>query len=75
MDIFKAIQELIAERDRLDAAIECLEQILGGEPGEAPQVKSRRGRKSMGEEERQQVSRRMVEYWAQRRRKESGNNP
>jgi len=63
MDIYKAIQNLIEERRRLDALIASLEARSRRETHE----KSRRGRKSMGPEERAVVSRRMAAYWAARR--------
>jgi len=63
MDIYKAIHDLIQERKRLDALIASLEarsRTIG-------RTKSRRGRKSMSPEEREQVSRRMAAYWSARR--------
>ncbi|HTR38758.1 MAG TPA: hypothetical protein VMH80_22785 [Bryobacteraceae bacterium] len=62
MDIVKTLKELYEEKKRLDAAIARLETRVG------PRLaKSRRGRKSMGAAERQEVSRRMRRYWAARR--------
>jgi hypothetical protein len=49
--------------ERIDAAIAGFEQLPNVNSG-----KSSRGRKSMGSEERQQVSERMKPYWASRRR-------
>ncbi|HTP89521.1 MAG TPA: hypothetical protein VMJ34_21375 [Bryobacteraceae bacterium] len=63
MDIYKAIQELIQEKKRLDAVIASLESRSNG----ALREKKRRGRKSMSTEERAAVSRRMAAYWAARR--------
>ena len=65
MDLQKAIRELYEEKQRIDGVIASLEQYmrLNG-PG---QPKRRRGRKSMGPEERQEVSARMRNYWASRR--------
>lgn len=63
MDFWKALDELIVERKRLDRAIAVLESI----GSEKPEPTSRRGRKSMGEEERKIVGERMKRYWASRR--------
>ncbi len=72
MDLHKAIQELLAEKQRLDRVIESLEKLQGVKeiqevPLAAP-AKSRRGRKFMDVDARKQVSERMREYWAARRR-------
>jgi hypothetical protein len=69
MNLAHILQELHAERDRLDRAIESLEKlvarrVLAPESAEAPR---RRGRKSMSAAERKEVSRRMKEYWRSRR--------
>lgn len=65
MDYWGALAELYEERKRIDKVIENLETLhQGGRP--APL--SRRGRKSMSETERQQVSDRMRTYWASRRK-------
>lgn len=70
MDLYKAIRQLYEERARLDRVIASLEELqraAGGDTGgETPK---RRGRKTMSEEERRQVSERMKQYWADRRRK------
>ena len=63
MDIYKAIEDLMQEKKRLDAIIASLET----QPNGASRVKGRRGRKSMSAEEREAVSRRMAAYWAARR--------
>jgi len=65
MDLQKAIRELYEEKERIDGVIASLEQYLRNNGG-AP-AKRRRGRKSMGPEERQEVSARMRSYWASRR--------
>ncbi len=71
MDLYKAIQELYAEKQRLEAAIASLEQLLKTKRKivglRLEGLKSRRGRKSMSAEERREVSARMKKYWAQRR--------
>jgi len=63
MDLYQAIQELYEEKRRLDEAIAALES-KGIAPVPTPR---RRGRKSMNEEERKQVSERMRKYWESRR--------
>jgi hypothetical protein len=66
MDLNKAIRELRAELEKLNEVITSLEQFQSTGSLPAPR---RRGRKSMPEEERILVSRRMKEYWASRRQK------
>ena len=66
MDLQKAIRELYEEKERIDEVIASLEQYLltkGVSVG-----KRKRGRKSMGPEEREEVSARMRGYWADRRK-------
>jgi hypothetical protein len=70
MDLYKAIRQLYEERARLDRVIASLEELqraAGGDTEEEPP--KRRGRKAMSEEERRQVSERMKQYWADRRKK------
>jgi hypothetical protein len=67
MDIYKAIRELYAEKQKLDLIITVLEQLESAERGVASQPYKRRGRKSMGVRERQEVSERMKKYWTNRR--------
>jgi hypothetical protein len=65
MDLNKALRELYEERERVDRAIHALES--------SHTVRSRataghrRGRKMMSPEERLDVSKRMTEYWRNRR--------
>jgi hypothetical protein len=69
MDLYKAIRDLYAEKERLERVIASLEELQRQE-SEAPAFEapgSRRGRKSMGSRERQEVSERMKKYWASRR--------
>ncbi len=75
MDLYKAIQQLYAERERLDRVITSLER-LQKESGPTPSEPAprRRGRKNMSAEERRQVSERMKQYWATRRREPSGGS-
>jgi hypothetical protein len=70
MDLNKAIQELYAEKGRLERVIASLEELqrsAGAVPALTGGVK-RRGRKFMGPQERQEVSDRMKKYWAARRK-------
>jgi hypothetical protein len=77
MDLYKAIQDLYAEKEKLERVIASLEELqraAGGGIPPAPGGK-RRGRKSMGADERQEVSERMKRYWARRRSPEDAGNP
>lgn len=66
LNLDAALGQLYAEKARLDAAIEQL-SLLQAAP-DIPPPPGKRGRKSMGMEERQEVSRRMRDYWTQQRR-------
>jgi hypothetical protein len=68
LDLYKTIQILNDERERLDKLIAYLEQIKASK-GESLRRKppGRRGRKGMGPAERKQISARMKKYWAARR--------
>ncbi|MGA2147423.1 MAG: hypothetical protein ABSH49_20955 [Bryobacteraceae bacterium] len=69
MDLYRALQDLYAEKEKLERAIESLEQLQRAERGgpAANPTSKRRGRKSMSPEEREEVSERMKRYWAARR--------
>jgi hypothetical protein len=68
MDLSDAIQKLYAEKETLLRAISALESLQQDHIlGSAAARRSRRGRKSMDPEERQEVSLRMKKYWASRR--------
>ena len=72
MDLNKAIQQLYAEKERLERVIASLEELqrsAGAVPVLTPGVK-RRGRKFMDPKERQEVSDRMKKYWATRRKEQ-----
>jgi hypothetical protein len=73
MDYNKIIGELYADKQRLDRVIRQLEQIHDAQQGADTALRRRspRGRKSMGAQERQEVSRRMKSYWANRRKQQS----
>jgi hypothetical protein len=69
MDLYKTIQELYAEKEKLERVIASLEELrqVGGEVPAPPRA-GHRGRKFMDARERQQVSARMKQYWASRRK-------
>ena len=69
MDLYKAIQDLYAEKEKLERVIASLEELqrTAGSVPALPKPVKRRGRKSMNSSERQEVSERMRKYWASRR--------
>ena len=69
MDLYKAIQDLYAEKEKLERVIASLEELQrnAGSFPVLPKPAKRRGRKSMNPLERQEVSERMRRYWASRR--------
>ena len=69
MDISKVIEHLYQEKKKLDQAIAVLEELrrTGGQLSDQPRSHRGRGRKSMDQDEREEVSRRMKKYWASRR--------
>lgn len=72
MDLQKTIQELYAEKRRLEEAIASMEELLASKtsvPLDLEYFRSsrRRGRKNMPPDERRRVSERMRKYWEQRR--------
>ena len=72
MDLYKAIQELYEEKERLERVIASLEELqrTGGAAPDVPVVPKRRGRKSMTPAERAEVSARMKKYWEARRKQD-----
>ncbi len=77
MDLYRAIRELYEEKKRIEEAIASLEQLLASKSAVGvfnSLLKKRRGRKSMGPEERRMVSERMKKYWAQRRARGTGKD-
>lgn len=64
MDLYRVINELVQERDRITRIMESLELV--NQSG-SEQPRKRRGRKSMDAAGRQEVSERMRRYWAARR--------
>ena len=69
MDLYKAIQDLYTEKERLERVIASLEELQRTAVAVPLLSKSvqRRGRKSMNSQERMEVSARMRKYWAGRR--------
>jgi hypothetical protein len=70
MNLHRVLQELYAQREKLERVIASLEELqlpAGATPGQ-PVTAKRRGRKSMGATERREVSARMKKYWALRRK-------
>jgi hypothetical protein len=70
MDLHKALQDLYAEKVKLERAIASLEELqrVGGALLDPTSEAKRRGRKSMSADERLEVSNRMRKYWAGRRK-------
>lgn len=76
MDLYKAIQDLYAEKEKLERVIASLEELqrTAGSVPALPKGVQRRGRKSMDAAERQEVSERMKRYWANRRKGDPEKN-
>ena len=70
MDLYKAIQELYAEKEKLERVIASLEELQrsAGSAPLLPNTVGRRGRNSMNSKERLEVSVRMKKYWESRRK-------
>jgi hypothetical protein len=66
MDLQETIRQLQVQKRQMDVAIANLEDLQGAYGGNVV-MPNRRGRKSMGPEERQRVSDRIRRYWATRR--------
>ena len=73
MDLYRIIRELVQERDRLQRIIDSLEEMkpFSGKVPVRPEGK-RRGRKSMDNKARAEVSERMKRYWKMRRAEKDG---
>jgi hypothetical protein len=70
MDLHKTIQDFYAEKEMLERVIASLEDLLRTAGSGIPSMQkcgARRGRKSMGADERQEVAARMRRYWEGRR--------
>ena len=77
MDLQKTIQDLYSEKEKLERVIASLEELQRAASANPliPGRNKRRGRKSMGAQERREVSERMKKYWAGRRGKTPKNTP
>jgi hypothetical protein len=77
MDLYKAIQDLYAEKEKLERVIASLEELqrTSGTLPDLPKPAKRRGRKSMSSKERQEVSERMKKYWDSRRKGGESSDP
>ena len=67
MDLEAEIRQLKIEKLKLELVIAQMEQLQNTDVGSIAATVNRRGRKSMGPEERQRVSERMKQYWANRK--------
>jgi peptidoglycan hydrolase CwlO-like protein len=67
MELPKLIDKLRDERTKLDNVIAALEQLEATMAEAKKLVRKKRGRKSMDEAGRKEVSERMKKYWASRR--------
>ena len=77
MDLEAALRQLYAERERIERVIASLSILMpggGGSSGSVMFAGKRQGRKSMGQKERQEVSKRMKKYWARRRSRREDNS-
>jgi hypothetical protein len=70
MDLTRIIEQLYAERHRVRQAIATLEQFQQQRNIAVPSHR-KRGRKSMGTEERKAVAERMKIYWAEKRQQDT----
>jgi hypothetical protein len=68
LDLIKIIQDLHHEREKLITIISSLEQLQGSAPSFPQHQTARRGRRSMDAAGRLEVSRRMKQYWENRRK-------
>jgi hypothetical protein len=70
VNLHKVLQGLYAQKEKLERAILLLEelQLPSSTTSSVPVTAKRRGRKSMGDTERREVSARMKKYWAMRRK-------
>jgi hypothetical protein len=76
MDFENLIKKLQKERSALDEIITSLVEMRSSlMEARAAAVKKRRGRKSMGMEERQVVAERMKKYWAMKRQAKLARDP
>jgi hypothetical protein len=73
VNVEELIRDLYSQKERLGRAIALLEELAVYRQGPSPFIgrTERRGRKSMGADERREVSQRMKRYWAARRKQEA----
>ena len=70
IDLRNVLKDLYTQRELLERVITSLEAMQQGlAAGLSPQKKTNRGRKSMGDAERREVSERMRRYWARHKKK------
>jgi hypothetical protein len=74
MDLYRIIGDLVEERNRLQRIIESLEAMDGVASKPVRARPAGRGRKSMDNAARKEVSERMKLYWAKRRGERADNN-
>jgi hypothetical protein len=67
MDLYRIIDELVEERNRLQRIIESLEAVDSVAAAPPQPRQTGRGRRSMDHAARKEVSERMKVYWAKRR--------
>jgi hypothetical protein len=70
MTLAETLRQLYIQKERLDKIISELEELKNSRSSPLTKPPARRGRKSMGAEERLLVSRRMKRYWQNRRNEE-----
>jgi len=75
MDLQLLLQELKEHHARIERAIAQLEDLQGNAVTVPKSPPGRRGRRSMGLEERQKVSERMKKVWANRRNPRTRRDP
>jgi hypothetical protein len=70
INLHKVLQGLYAQKEKIERAILLLEelQLPSSATSSLPGTAKRRGRKSMSDTERREVSARMKKYWAMRRK-------
>jgi len=74
MDLSNVLQELYAEKERLEHSIAMLEELQKKAVHYSPSLTKHRGRRQMSQEERLRVSTRMRRYWASRRHQSASSS-
>jgi hypothetical protein len=75
MNLSDLIQELRERKLRIERTIAALETIWESADSAQPPKRARRGRKTMPEQERADVSKRMKQYWAEWRSRRAQAQP